>query len=317
MSLYKSLAVGMLSHVPGAWALLSGRLVAPSALHCYGIALKHLTMAQQVKPGVPSSLLELGPGGSLGVGIVAMLLGVDRYAGLDVVRYADVEKRGGQLVRDLAQLLQNRQALPNLNGLPPLHPYTDANGFPKWLTQHLQAQPIRAERVAAVVSCVEQLATADQASAAELSMRYVVPWPKSNLSVLGQSDALMSHVALQHVDDPRQVQRSLAGLLRPGATATHQIGYDSHGLAAAWNGHWAIGDGLWHVLMGSRPFLLNRYSHSQQVEAAQAAGFELIEEQRDEQPSAIKRDALAPRFRQFSEADLQTRNGFLLMRRGA
>ena len=39
-----------------------------------------------------SKIAEIGPGDSIGVGLLALLLGVEKYYAFDVVKFANVEK---------------------------------------------------------------------------------------------------------------------------------------------------------------------------------------------------------------------------------
>jgi len=71
---------GLLTLVPG----ISGILPKPgtggtnSALYCYEVWLKHLTMLwENGMRFLPNTLAELGPGDSLGVGPAAMLSGIN------------------------------------------------------------------------------------------------------------------------------------------------------------------------------------------------------------------------------------------------
>ena len=315
MGALKSLAVGLLSSMPGSAGLVARRPAAPDAMADYSIALKHLTLMQLARPGVPDALVELGPGASLGVGFVALLLGARRYLALDVERHVAPGTLQPDRVVALARLICQRTPLRNADGFPSLRPQLDATGFPLWLGHQLDRTPLDEARLRHVLDCASQLHASRAARAADLSIDYVVPWDRVDSATLpGSADAVMSHAVLQHVQDPAAAHRQLAGLLKVGAVATHQIAYNAHHLSASWNGHWRYGDRLWSIMLGQRRYLLNRLSHSQHVDALATAGFEVVTAHTALRHDGTPRERLAPRFRALSDADLATAGSFLVLR---
>ncbi len=86
---------GLLTFLPGATRLFpKGKTGGTdSALYCYEVWMKHLTMLHaHGMERMPRVLAELGPGDSLGIGLAALLSGVERYFALDAVRYSDTKK---------------------------------------------------------------------------------------------------------------------------------------------------------------------------------------------------------------------------------
>ena len=80
---------------------------------------------------------------------------------------------------------------------------------------------------------------------------------------------VISHAALEHIDDLEGTYRAACGWLRPGGMMSHQIDYRCHNAASRWNAHWSC-SGL------------------------------------ARQPSAIRRTELAGQFKTLSEDDLAT-----------
>src|SRR5438128_1658269 len=90
----KTIVIGLVTNIPGLRGI-DGRTTGGthSARYCYAVWMRHLVLLSesgQLKP--ISTLLELGPGDSIGTGIAALLSGVDRYIGIDVNRYATIER---------------------------------------------------------------------------------------------------------------------------------------------------------------------------------------------------------------------------------
>src|SRR3981081_1310518 len=86
----RSLIVGMATYVPGLRGQTGRRTGGTvSARYCYSVWSRHLSILQ--RSGLPTTfktMVELGPGDSLGIGLAALLSGVERYIALDVVQHA-------------------------------------------------------------------------------------------------------------------------------------------------------------------------------------------------------------------------------------
>src|SRR5262249_45287584 len=90
----RPILAGLATYVPGVYHLRPKRTGGTSsAEYCYGVWIKHLTLARHHGLArIPHTIAELGPGDSLGVGLAALLSGVDRYYSFDVVRYSEAER---------------------------------------------------------------------------------------------------------------------------------------------------------------------------------------------------------------------------------
>ena len=60
-----------------------------SAQYCYSVYLRHLVIADQHGlANDPRTVVELGPGDSIGIGLMALLTGAEQYYAVDQVRHA-------------------------------------------------------------------------------------------------------------------------------------------------------------------------------------------------------------------------------------
>ncbi len=98
---------------------------------------------------------------------------------------------------------------------------------------------------------------------------------------------------------------------------SHVIDFRSHRIAPSWDGHRAYGDLAWRAVVGRRPFLLNREPPEKHLELLAANGFEVLSIDRQKQDPVLGRDALARRFRSWSDEDLATASLHLVARRRA
>src|SRR4051794_32779193 len=85
----RKLFLGASTWIPGALTLRKA-LLPPltnevSSRSCYSVWLRHLVAIQQAGVSLqPRVVAEIGPGGSLGVGVAALLSGASRYLAFDV-----------------------------------------------------------------------------------------------------------------------------------------------------------------------------------------------------------------------------------------
>ena len=106
----KPVIKGVASYVPGLYAWRSRRmhLRTANAEYCYSVWLRHLLLLSQTEGfTTPKTVAELGPGGSLGVGLAALLSGADTYYALDIVKYSKIESNL-DLLDGLVELFGNR-----------------------------------------------------------------------------------------------------------------------------------------------------------------------------------------------------------------
>ena len=103
---------GIKTYIPGFSFTSKGTGGTISARYCYSVWLRHLTMAY--KNGLSTQLdtiAELGPGDSIGIGLAALISGVNRYYAFDVVDYTS-NKRNIEIFDELVDLFKKREKIP-------------------------------------------------------------------------------------------------------------------------------------------------------------------------------------------------------------
>ena len=89
-----------------------------SARYCYAVWLRHLTAAAAAVPDVSlGTVVELGPGDSLGTGLAALLAGAGQCLCLDVVPHND-PARDLRVFEDLVHLFAQRADIPGDREFP-------------------------------------------------------------------------------------------------------------------------------------------------------------------------------------------------------
>jgi hypothetical protein len=97
--------------------------------------------------------------------------------------------------------------------------------------------------------------------------------------------------------------------------ATHLIDFCSHNLTDEWNGHWAVGDGLWSAIRGRRPYLLNRDWGTTHLQLAADNELRVVLEHRNKRFDGLVPAQFSPRFRAIPDEDARTRMMFVVMQR--
>ncbi len=280
-----------------------------SARYCYAVWLRHLVLAGKAGLSVqPDTVAELGPGDSLGIGLAALLSGVNSYYALDIVEYAS-NKRNLEVLEQLVALFAGRERIPDETEFPDVKPYLQSYDFPHHILseQRLRAA-LQEERVAQVRCALEGSRSGAQT---RVKLSYVVPW-YDPACIEGESvDMIYSQAVLEHVDQLDHTYQQLYRWLRPGGFMSHQIDFRCHGTAVKWNGHWAYSERVWNFVSGVWPYLLNREPCFRHIELLQRTGMQVVCQVRVTRPSGIRREQLAPRFKDISDDDLTTSGAFI------
>jgi SAM-dependent methyltransferase len=297
----KALLSGLATYLPG-YPAMRATGGTDSARYCYSVWLRHLSLARAAgsMSSMPRHVAELGPGDSIGIGLAALLSGVDTYFAFDVVRYSDLGTNLA-IFDELVEFYRQRAPIPGDAELPFVNPKLQSYEFPHalldddWLKNSLD--PARIADIRASVA---------QADAEHSRIRYRSPWTDPSVVCAESVDMIYSQAVLEHVTDIAGVYRSMHRWLKHSGFVSHQIDYRCHGKADTWNGHWTYSDTAWTVVVGRRPYLLNREPHSQHLQLLRETGFNVISETLQRAPSTLRRQQLAPRFRGLSEDDLTT-----------
>jgi len=289
---------------------LSGRRTggSVSARYCYSVWLRHLvTMRRGELSPAFDTVVELGPGDSLSVGLAALLSGASRYLALDVVRYAECA-RNLQVFDELVALFRSRADIPDEAEFPRIQPRLASYAFPQGIlgAERLDAalEPARLEAIRSAISRLPE-------RKAEVAMvSYHVPWHAHSVAA-GSADLILSQSVLEYSPDLPSLYADMARWLKPGGVMSHEIDFKSFGLTREWNGHWACPDLLWGFAVGNRRHRLNREPCSTHVALAEAAGCRVVSIARTRRSSEITRAQVTPRFQRLTDDDLTTSSALI------
>lgn len=304
---FRHLAYGLATFIPGVARLPVGQGGGgtQSAPYCYSVWMRHLVLAaRHGAGGVPRVVAELGPGNSLGIGIAALLSGVERYEAFDVVAHASAQ---GNLAvfEELLALFQARAPIPHEGVHAKVNPPLDDYAYPAALLEPLRAGALAPDRLRRLRESLR-----DPAAPGSL-IRYRAPWFDAGAAEAHSVDLIFSQAVLEHVDDLDTTYAAMRRWLRPGGMVSHQVDFRSHGTSSRWNGQWGHSELVWKLYRGKRAFLLNRAPVSAHIALLAREGLRVVCDERQRQPSALPREALAPRFRALTDDDLTTAGAFL------
>ncbi len=310
----RTVLTGALSFVPGVMPLyrrfaFHAQPVPPDI--AYGIGLQSLPSAHaNGLTCVPGSVVELGPGSSLGAGMAALICGAERYVGLDVVPFVPMNTVLPTFER-LVELFKARVTL-NPDGFPCYPGALEASGWPTILPREHLASLLDDRRIEELRRDIQAFVVTGSSE----RLSYLAPWSMDGVAQ-GSADFVFSHTVLQHVNSVPEVWRQISAMLRPGGMTVHQIHFHNHGTSQVWNGHWAYPEWVWRLALGRKQFLINREPISSHLDAAARAGLDVLQVSTLEEHDGIGRVALAPRWRHLSDADLSTRHAFVIARASA
>ena len=273
---------GVLSFVPGVYGLWDRlRPMGDVRPPEYGRNVWRARLEDARNAGIdisPRTVMELGPGRSLSAPIAALLGGADRAIGMDAVAYAS----GPENLRVFDALVE--EAGVDEGRAAELRRAVAAAGDP----------------------------------GRETVLQYRAPWSDESAVPPETVDFIFSISVLEHVTDPDAVYRSCFRWLRPGGVMAHKIDHSSHGITRHWNGHYWVPDWLWRLIMGRRPYAINRWTPDDHRTAAKAAGFEVISMEcgtADDDGSPLYRQEPQGQFRGLSRQSLFAKTSIFVMRR--
>ncbi len=314
----RELTVGIASFAPLLRQRVSRRTGGTnSARYCYTVWLRHMLMAYASGLSTDGRIVaELGPGDSLGVGLAALLSGVTTYYALDTACYSNPQ-RNIAIFDELVALFSQRAPIPGENEFPRVRPRLGSYDFPSHiLTDDHLAASLKPERLdairRAIVASVGLTTGADaRHGAAEVGLAYIAPWTDPAVIDAGSVDMIVSQAVLEYPPDLAATYAAMDQWLTPGGFVSHSIDFSAHGLTARWNGQWACSDSYWALLVGRRPYILNRAPHSAHVETLRGLGYTIDHDITTTGVGGVARARLARRFAHLSDSDLSTHDAFI------
>jgi hypothetical protein len=303
----KALTRGLLSYVWPAAHFTARRDTTDYARYCYSVWLRHIVLAY--RHGLrkyPHTLLELGPGASLGVGLAALVSGAAKYYALDVERGVDAERELDVFDR-LVELFCARAPIPGEGEFPLVQPRLEVWDFPAFVLESgALEQALTPSRLCELRA---QLAQIDHGCS---RIQYAVGLDAQHSIPEESVDFVISQAVMERVEDLGHAYRAIALWLTPGGFCSHSIDFGEPLTSAFWNSNWSRSELLWALMRGRQASWSNREPHSAHIQCMGAAGLRIVADLVVKDTGGLPRERLAARYRSLDENDLFTRSAYIL-----
>lgn len=276
-----------------------------SARYCYAVWFRHLVTLTQYGFKITGARVgELGPGDSIGAGLLALLSGAERYTGLDVIPYS-ARANLPQIFDELLLLYGRREPIPDHEEFPLIWPRLASYDFPAYAAEWGDS----VGKIALIREAVKKGINGSQ------MITYQAPWISADTIAAASLDLLFSQAVLQQVDTLEGTYRAMFTWLKPGGYASHTIGCWAGYLSPYWNGLWAYEDWQWRLVRGQREYLFNREPLSTHLRYATKVGFEVVALDKEHGSGGLPVSALSKKFQALDTEDLQTRGALVILRK--
>lgn len=305
----KTLVRGVLTFLPviGKRIAFSKSGGTDSARYCYAVWMRHwMRLKERFPDACWSTVAEVGPGDSLGIGLCALLLGASRYYAIDVQMLANTEMNL-QVLKALVPMLKRHETIPDQNEYPNIFPHLSAYDFPEHIL-HINAIEKRERDIAQAVMKIDGSPTTDDMIGYYLT-EFSAAIPCASV------DLLFSQAVMSYVDDLETMYAFMGTVVKPGGFMSHTIPCNCIGTTRHWNGHYSVPNWLWRLARGNRPCFISRTPCSRHLELIGKAGFDLVVVERATRHDGINRSQLAKKFKSLSDDDLNTSGVYVLARR--
>ena len=299
---------GIITFIPGVYNLkvkkeITNISINFSARYCYSVYLRHMVMAKKNHlTNFPKTVTEIGPGDSLGIGLMALLLGSDKYYAFDIIKTTNSLKNMKVLDR-LILMLKNQEDIPNQIEFPLISPELDNYKFPieiydkEYLDQCLNEN--RINKIKSSIINNNQM------------IEYRAPWNNNKNIEVEKTDLIISQAVLEHYDELDIGYSIMQRWLNKDGFMSHSIDFKSHNKSKTWDGHWKIPNWYWFLLRGGRPFLINRKPLSVHENFLKKYNFDVIFTKLTLMTPTFNRNKLNTDFKTMSDKDRETSAAFI------
>lgn len=268
LRLFKAIVKGIMTYIPGLNTLIRKRKKKYSkhsgsnAEFCLTLWLRILVYFKENNIDCKLNQVgEVGNGGSIGVGICALLSGSKEYYSLEIEDIYNIEENL-QLLDEIVLLFKNRT--PISDKYEQLNIKINDYSFPNDLINPMY---LHDEFISEIK---QEILNGFRNSKL---IRIIRPWHISSPLYL---DFIFSRAVMEHVNDPDFVYQRLSSHMKRNAIMLHDIELHSHGLTKCPNGHLNISKIVWKLICGKREYYLNRWTFEEHIHCIEEKDYEII-----------------------------------------
>ncbi|MEZ4792425.1 MAG: methyltransferase domain-containing protein [Gelidibacter sp.] len=268
--------------------------------YCYGVWMKHLKHWLTQNDQVPNTVLEIGCGNSLGVGLAALISGSSKFYALERTQFWN-NSTNLRVFDELVELFKLRKTSPDVYHCDNPTDEKKTNSFPSDVLNesHLK-QCLSNERLQKIRKELERPDNPNNTFIIS-----IIPWYNENQVESNSVDLICSHTVLQHVMDLDLAYISMQRWLKKGGYLSHTIDFKSMNTSSQWNGHWDYNEKEWRTVTGGVD-LINREPVSKHYTLLEQYGFSIKFKKTIHMENQLPSSKLATIFSSLNTTDLTT-----------
>lgn len=271
-----------------------------NSLYCYGIWMQHLKYWSKLNHEVPKVVVEIGPGNSLGVGLVALISGSQTLFALERIQFCNADTN----IRVFDELVTFFKAEKKTNSIDQKETKDTSEkhqDFPSQiLTKAHLSECLLDERLDAIR---KELAHPEHKD--NIYVHTIIPWNSADVIEENAVDYIFSNTVLQHIDDLQFAYSAMNKWLKQGGCMSHRIDFKSMNTTKLWNEHWTLNTSEWHIVTGGRS-LINREPLSTHLKLLEEYDFEFIHKALVSKENTLSVEDLTDDFKHLDQTDLTT-----------
>lgn len=251
LPLIKSIFKGLLTFTPGYIFILNKKRRTRKnscsiSQFCYSLWCSFQSVIDEREKFI---IGEIGPAGSCGLGIIAVLLGAKEYHFIDIESNYILD-RNLELFDKIVELFRIQADCIKWDSinLPHKNKYSDIN-YTKAIDDY---------NIFRVRKELERFLRNEKS---KLFFKHDWKDVQSNYF-----DVIISRAVMEHVNNPKMIYPEIFRGLKKNGLMIHDIELHSHALSKKIDGHLHLNKFIWKLIVGKRPYLLNRLESSQHLD---------------------------------------------------
>lgn len=281
-----------------------------SAVYCYSVWLRHLVLLHENGMNdLPTSIVEIGPGDSLGIGLNALITGAEKYYAFDIIEHSNIE-RNLKILDEIIDLYKAKVEIPHGKLLNKVKPRLENYKFPSQiLSDEYLKKMLNPDRLQQIREVIKKGETGI------FSLKYVLPNSEKVIIENNSIDLVYSQAVMEHIVDIDSIYNNSYNWLRPSGYMSHQIDYSAHETDKLWYGHWKYPKWLWKIILNGRLYAINRYPNSYQIKSMLKSNFRIIFQlpYLNSKAKSIKKDIFSKY--EFCNEDLNTASAYIISKK--
>lgn len=272
----KAIGKGAITHIPFVGNYINSRKRTNSshsgsdALFCYTLWMKILNFLKKNNYPVQfESIAEIGTGGSLGLGICALLTGTAKYTALEIENNNN-PKKNLQLFEEILTLFQANTKVPSSQLFTQINIKVDDFEYYNQIIDQTELNKLMSS------DRIDEIKESISSSSSKL-IEYNYSWEHAP-HVQSCFNFVFSRAVMEHVNSPEIVYKNISKVLESGGIMLHDIEFHSHGITKTWYGHNDLNDKIWKIIRGNRNYSINRLNYSEHCNLIKDNRFQIIDE---------------------------------------